>query len=133
MSDAAEPIGTRCTAPLWLRPVLPDTFRIAFMFNGGQSPASIFSPICIQICTGNLQLIHSNRINYDLYPEPNFPYVLNICSCSQFSPIHFVKMGVSFAPHMYARDPIQVRCRKHIVCELRKPLVTNAPKQTSCN
>ncbi len=43
------------------------------MFNVGQSPASIFIPICIQICTGHLQLIHSNRINHELYSEPTFP------------------------------------------------------------
>ncbi len=42
------------------------------MFNVGQSPASIFSPICIQIVR-NLQLIHSNRINHELYSEPTFP------------------------------------------------------------
>ncbi len=35
------------------------------MFNVGQSPAFIFSPICIQI--------HSNRINHVLYSEPTFP------------------------------------------------------------
>ncbi len=40
------------------------------MFNGGQSPASIFSPICTQICIG---LIHSNRLNDELYSEPSFP------------------------------------------------------------
>ena len=43
------------------------------MFNVGQSPASIFSPICIQICTGNLQLIYSNCVNHELYSEPTFP------------------------------------------------------------
>ncbi len=42
------------------------------MFNVGQSSASIFSPICIHICTGH-QLIHSNRINHELYSEPTFP------------------------------------------------------------
>ena len=31
------------------------------MFNGGQSPASIFS------------LTHSNRLNHELYSEPSFP------------------------------------------------------------
>ncbi len=45
-----------------------DIFWIAFMFNGGKSPASIFRPIHIQICTG-----HSNRINHELYSEPSFP------------------------------------------------------------
>ncbi len=52
------------------------------MFNGGQTPASIFSPICTQMCTGNLdsidivknlQLIHSNCLNHELYSEPSFP------------------------------------------------------------
>ncbi len=38
------------------------------MFNGGQSPASILSPICTKNCTG-----HSNRINHETYPEPCFP------------------------------------------------------------
>ncbi len=32
-----------------LRAVLTDIFHTAFMFKGGQSPDSIFSPICIQI------------------------------------------------------------------------------------
>ena len=50
-----------------------DILHIAFMFNDGHSPVSIFSPICIQICTGHLQLIHSNRINHELYSEPSFP------------------------------------------------------------
>ncbi len=34
------------------------------MFNGGQSPASILSPICT---------IHYNRLNHETYPEPCFP------------------------------------------------------------
>ncbi len=56
-----------------------------------QSPASVFSLICIQLCTGhvhyypdqnstfeqnrarNIQLIHSNCINHELYSEPSFP------------------------------------------------------------
>ncbi len=40
-----------------LRYDLTDIARIAFMFNGGQSPASI----------------HSNRLNYETYAEPCFP------------------------------------------------------------
>ncbi len=37
------------------------------MFNVGQFPASILSPISTQICTGHLHL------NYVLYSEPSFP------------------------------------------------------------
>ncbi len=46
-----------------LRYDLTDIARIAFMFHGGQSPASILSPICT----------HSNRLNHEKYPEPCFP------------------------------------------------------------
>ena len=53
-----------------LRYDLTDIARIAFMFNGGQSPASILSPICTKNCTGHL---HSNRLNHETYPEPCFP------------------------------------------------------------
>ncbi len=48
-----------------LRTDLTDRLCIAFMFNVGQFPISIFSPICTQI--------HSNRINHELYSEPSFP------------------------------------------------------------
>ncbi len=34
---------------LHLRYDLTDIARIAFMFNGGQSPASILSPICMEV------------------------------------------------------------------------------------
>ncbi len=37
-----------------LRCDLTDITHIAFMFNGGQSPASILSPICTKHCTGHL-------------------------------------------------------------------------------
>ncbi len=37
-----------------LRYDLTDIARIAFMFNGGQSPASILSPICTKNCTAHL-------------------------------------------------------------------------------
>ncbi len=47
------------------------------MFNVGKFPASIFSLICTQMCTGhlvkNLQLIHCNCLNHVLYSEPTFP------------------------------------------------------------
>ncbi len=39
---------------LVLRTDLTDTARIAFMFNGGQSPGSILSPICTKNGIGHL-------------------------------------------------------------------------------
>ncbi len=57
----------------FLRYDLTDIARIAFMFNGGQSPASILSSICTNNCTGQFLLIHSNRLNHETYPEPCFP------------------------------------------------------------
>ena len=57
-------IGEPSFLPLpFIKEWLNRSFSIAFMFNVGQSPASIFSPICI----------HSNHINQKLYSEPTFP------------------------------------------------------------
>ncbi len=50
----------------FLRCVLTDIFQIPFIFNVGQSPAYIFSLICIQ-------LIHCNRMNHERYSVPSFP------------------------------------------------------------
>ncbi len=46
-----------CVTDSVLRYDLTDIARIAFMFNGGQSPASVLS-------------LHSNRLNRETYREP---------------------------------------------------------------
>ncbi len=74
---------------------LTDIARIAFMFNGGQSPAFT----CQKPST---VLIHSSRLNQEKYPEPCFPapqlYLLS----------HTVK-GHSHVSHLNSQR-ITLRC-----------------------
>ncbi len=57
-----------------LRYDLTDIAHIAFMFNGGQSPAYEGAEVQFaQKIVKNLPLIHSNRLNHETYTEPCFP------------------------------------------------------------
>ncbi len=57
LTDAYKPMVHIKEEENPLRYDLTDIARIAFMFNGGQFPASILSPICTKSCTGHVHTL----------------------------------------------------------------------------